>query len=167
MMEALNLSTESTKAIQGSEWSHDDSASTFDSEASPRKFRVDFFPDRIAPNHENEMFVVEGHANEDPETSYYEDPESPQHLPPQQLDSSLRDITNTSHANYDPKEGWHIKQRLWRAYSQGFKKYWEQNYLEKSSIKQNDPAETHTLAGRGNTFASAKQQGLANNPCAL
>ena len=47
MIEALNLSSESTKPPQGSEESHDETASTFKSKASPRNIGIDIFPEKI------------------------------------------------------------------------------------------------------------------------
>ena len=83
MTETLNLSAESTKVAPKSERGQDLSA-------SPRKFGVDIFPEKIIQNQDEEAFTVESHTVAEPEASYYEEPDLPRQLPPLQHASFLR-----------------------------------------------------------------------------
>ena len=94
MIEAPNMSAESTKTTQGSEKSHNETGCTFNSEASPRMFGVDIFPEKITPQKNSEVFVVESHVSWNSESSYYEEPETLRPLPSSSLPRHREKLRN-------------------------------------------------------------------------
>ena len=90
VIQALNLSGESTVAKMGSETSMEMTASTFESGPSPYK-KITF---STSPVSEGEEFRVEGQNINTTDESYFEEPDTPRQLPPLQPAPVLQDITN-------------------------------------------------------------------------
>ena len=96
MIGKLNLSDSYIEVLRGSEAELDldissFSASTFDSESSPRKLRTSQSPKQ---DDEEEVFMVENQPPMDSDEDYYEEPDTSCSPPPLQSATVLEDVTN-------------------------------------------------------------------------
>ena len=163
MVGRLDLSDTSTEVHPGSEKEFNGSfvnlnlsnasVSIFQSGPSPRNFGIDIIPEKIASSEEGE---TEAFTGNEPESSFFEEPDSPRGMPPLLAAPVLRDVTNLSPAQYEPPE-----------------KAGKLNDLNEPSVAEtevmwgltlNSSSEFYSLAGHGSRFSSTRVQRQRKQP---
>ena len=151
VVQALNLSEESTTAKMGSESSMDITASTFESGPSPYK-RITF---SATLDEEREEFSVERPPITNSESSFYEELESSDEMPRLTPAPTLREVTNTFQEDYVPPPKTTKLNDLEEPSENELEDIW--------GLKPNED-DFYSLAGRGSSFTSKKLQRNIRQP---
>ena len=135
------------------------SVSTFESGPSPRKFGIDITPEKNASSEEGKNFVTEAYTENESESSFFEEPDSPRGMPPLQAAPILKDVKNLSPTQYEhPEKAGKLDDLNEPSTAET---------EETCGLDLNGTTEFYSLAVRGSWFSSTKIQRQRKQPVTI